>query len=320
MIFCSTVIPTIGRPSLERAVESVLAQDFAANSIEIIVVNDSGRPLPAAKWQTSNCVRIVHTNRSNRSVARNCGAALAQGQYLHFLDDDDWMMPGAFACLEQLANRSQSAWVYGGYRLVDNDGVLLVDICPDLQGNTLVQLLGSEWLPLQASWIRYDAFWHVGGFASLTSLLGGYEDIDLCRQIALTGDVAGEDTIVTCIRTGDQGSTTDYGNLLNQNRKSREKVLESPGAYHRMRASADDSYWYGRLAYYYMTSMKWNWQHQRRITVVSRLLYVVAAVVYAGRHLLSPRYWQGATRPHFNQTQIAIESTNRDLFTQTAWK
>src|SRR6185503_20285902 len=94
-MFCSTVIATIGRPTLKGAVTSLLEQAFTVDDFEIIVVNDSGRPLPDEAWQASPKVKIIETNRRERSVARNTGAALATGRYLHFLDDDDWLFPNA---------------------------------------------------------------------------------------------------------------------------------------------------------------------------------------------------------------------------------
>ena len=42
---------------------------------------------------------VVNTHHSERSVARNTGAALSHGDYLHFLDDDDILLPGAYAAL-----------------------------------------------------------------------------------------------------------------------------------------------------------------------------------------------------------------------------
>jgi len=57
---------------------------FTADDFEVIIVNDSGQPLPEADWQKSKRVRIINTNRRERSVARNAGAAIARGRYLHF--------------------------------------------------------------------------------------------------------------------------------------------------------------------------------------------------------------------------------------------
>ena len=58
-MFCATIIPTIGREKLTRAVESVLSQDLPAE-FEVIVVNDSGRPLAEADWQRDERVRVIH--------------------------------------------------------------------------------------------------------------------------------------------------------------------------------------------------------------------------------------------------------------------
>ena len=77
--FCSTIIPTIGRSTLSRAVYSVLDQDFSDAAIEVIVVNDSRNQLPEEDWQQCDRVRIIHTNRRERSIARNTGAAVAVG-------------------------------------------------------------------------------------------------------------------------------------------------------------------------------------------------------------------------------------------------
>ena len=125
-MFSSTIIPTISRPTLSRAVCSVLSQDFTSADFEVIVVNDSGQPLPDAAWQYSERVRIIETNRRERCVARNTGAAIARGNYLHFLDDDDWLLPDAleafwavefFQCVSEAFGHCAGDGVcVGGYR------------------------------------------------------------------------------------------------------------------------------------------------------------------------------------------------------------
>lgn len=324
-MFCSTVIPTIGRPTLSRAVESVLNQEFSAEDFEVIVVNDSGQPLPVADWQRSERVHIIVTNRHNRSVGRNTGAALARGRYLHFLDDDDWMLPGAFEGLLRLASTSDAAWLYGAFRLVDNQGKTIVDVFPEEIGNCFMQLLASEWLPLQASLIDSKAFFAVGGFPSLHSLLGGFEDIDLSRQIARYYDMAFTSMVVACIRAGDEGSTTNYADMFRQNRQSREKALSTPRSFARMTASARaspsrPSYWYGRIVYYYLASMKWNVQHRRLFTAGSRGAHTMAALAMAGGHIVSADFWRGLSGPHLSRTAIAYEAAEADLFTNTRWR
>ena len=111
-IFITTIIPTIGRDSLTQVVESALAQVLPVQA-DVIVVNDSGDDLHPAAWHADPRVRIVSSNRGGRSAARNLGAASARGGYLHFLDDDDWLIPGGLAHLVQMAQREQHLWIYG---------------------------------------------------------------------------------------------------------------------------------------------------------------------------------------------------------------
>lgn len=324
-MFCSTIIPTVGRPTLSRAICSVLDQEFDHDDFEVIVVNDSGKPLPEEEWQRSAQVRVIHTNRHNRSVARNAGAAIAKGRYLHFLDDDDWMLPGAFESLWKLANTSQAGWLYGAFRLVNNQGKMIMEIFPEEIGNCFIQLVAWEWLPLQASMIESKAFFSVGGFASLHSLLGGFEDINLSRQIARYYEMARTSMVVTSIRAGDEGSTTNYNDMFRQNRQSREKALNMPGAFARMRAAARvspsrSSYWYGRIVYYYLGSMRWNLQHKRLFSAASRGAYAIAAFAVAGRHIPSASFWRGLLKPHFPLMWIKIQEAGIDLYANTTWR
>lgn len=324
-MFCSTIIPTIGRPTLSRAVCSVLDQEFNRDNFEVIVVNDSGKSLREEAWQRSPRVQIIHTNQHNRSVARNTGAAIAKGRYLHFLDDDDWMLPGVFEDFWQLAQKTEAAWLYGAFRLVDNSGNIVVEISPGDQGNCFIQVIFWEWLPLQASFIRSGAFFAVGGFAPLNSLLGGFEDVHLSRQIARYYDMAYLPRIVSCIRVGDIGSTTNYVDMFQQNRQSREKALQMPGAFTRMRASArasqtDAHYWQGRIVYAYLASVKWNVRQRRLFRAFSRISYAVSALIFPMHHLFYSEFWRGVLKPHFPRQGIALGEYKAELFGETSRK
>ena len=324
-MICSTIIPTIDRASLARAVSSVLEQEVSRDEFEVIVVNDSGKPLAEEDWMQAPCVKILHTNRRNRSVARNTGAAVARGRYLHFLDDDDWMLPNAFQHLEAAARTAPADWVYGSFRLVDNVGNIITEISPTETGNCLIQLLSSEWIPLQASWIDASVFFVVGGFASLYSLSGGCEDIDLSRQIARYHAFDRTPEVVACIRTGDTGSTTDYNRLIQQNRLSREKCLDMPGAFGRLRTSAQAShnrkaYWHGRIAYYYLASIRWNLKQKHMNKAASRSFFTLLAMLTSGLNLVSREFWRGIRKPHFNLVRTTIEEMGVNLYPNTIWR
>lgn len=300
-MFCSTIIPTVARPTLARAVESVLSQTFAADDFEIIVVNDSGQALAPGDWERSERVQVINTNRHERSVARNAGAAIARGRYLHFLDDDDWLFPDALEHLWALAQNSEAAWLYGSSQLVDRGGKPILQLHHRISGNAFAHVMAGEWIPLQASFIKADAFFAVGGF---DPLLAGPEDIDLLRRMALRCDVEETPELVSYVTRGEEGSTTDYGRHPELRRWARERTLDAPGVLARFRTSADSSYLQGRILRVYVTSLIWNLQHRRLFAGASRGLFGLATFVLAGCHAFSASYWRALINPYENETFI----------------
>lgn len=286
-VFCSTIIPTINRSTLSRAVQSVLDQSSQEFGLEVIVVNDSGQPLPDAGWQHCDQVRVINTNRRERSVARNTGAAIAHGKYLHFLDDDDWILPDAIKTLRALDQISDAVWLYGSYQTVDNEGNIIQKIHPERKGNIFALLVAGHGIPLQASLIEAKAFFAAGGF---DSMITGVEDRDLGRRLALIGDIAYSPHVVASIRVGEQGSTTDWGRLAEDDRWGREKALSTPSSFTRLRASAFSDYWRGRVSRAYFASSVWNLKRLNILTAVSR---GIAGLVFAGSHAIRPNFWLG---------------------------
>jgi glycosyltransferase involved in cell wall biosynthesis len=286
-IFCSTIIPTIGRNTLSRAVCSILDQDFSEAGNEVIVVNDSGRPLPEAEWQHSNQVRIINTNHRERSVARNTGAAIAHGRYLHFLDDDDILLPGALRAFWSKGREFDAAWLLGGWRTVDNDANLVDEFSPPLQGNIFALLVSGEGLPFQASLLRTEEFFKAGAF---DPTIIGVEDRDLGRRVALIGEINYVPFVVAEIRIGQQGSTTNWGILAEDDRWGREKALSTQNAYQNLHLSANSNYWRGRVTRAYFASTIWNMMHKNWLISLSRLL---AGVTFSGTSILYKDYWEG---------------------------
>jgi glycosyltransferase involved in cell wall biosynthesis len=271
--FCSVIIPTIGRSTLARAVSSVLDQAIDPAEVEVVIVNDSGSPLADTSWMVEGRARVLTTNRRERSVARNAGAAVARGRYLCFLDDDDWLLPGALQHFRALAHDSaQAAWLYGGIRVIDGAGRTLGEANSGLRGNCLAQVLGGAWVPLQASLIRADLFFELGGF---DPFICGTEDLDLCRRVALIGEFANTPALVACLFRGTTWQTsTDYGRAAEDTRRSRDGILDEPNAFARVvksaTAASDSAYWFGRLSRAYFSTVRFNWQERRFSTAAGR--------------------------------------------------
>ena len=89
----SVVIPTVGRPELERAVASVGRQTRLPE--ELILVDNGTRPLPSTailrELAGHACaLRVVSLPPlSGPGICRNVGAWEAEGTHVAFLDDDD---------------------------------------------------------------------------------------------------------------------------------------------------------------------------------------------------------------------------------------
>lgn len=90
----SVIIPVFnGAATVARAIRSVLEQDF--QDFELIVIDDGSSDNTAAVVQGFGDHRLRYQFQANAGVsrARNHGAELARGQWLAFLDCDDWYYP-----------------------------------------------------------------------------------------------------------------------------------------------------------------------------------------------------------------------------------
>jgi len=296
-VFCSYVIPTIGRPSLDRAVRSVLEQDFHSADFEVIVVNDSGKPLYKTDWHDSPRVRIIETNQRERSFARNSGAAIAKGDYLAFLDDDDWLLPGALLSFWQLACQEKDAvWLYGGIQIVNEQGEILAELNSGLHGDCFAQIMGGAWAPIQASMIESRSLFLAGGF---NPFICGTEDEDLCRQIASLGNFANTSAVVACLFRGESWNTsTNYSRATEDTKYSRDLILAQPNTFRRLLASAPSAYWSGRIIRIYLSTVTWNFQHKRFFAGCNRALYAVIGILICARHIVWREFWMGLKADH----------------------
>jgi len=122
----SVVIPAFNAAAtLVRAIESVRAQSWPAH--EIIVVDDGSTDATAdVARQFGGAVRLIQQPNSGVSVARNAGAAAASGDWLAFLDADDWHARDRIKLhAEWIAEDATLDCLTGDYEYRDEAGTLL---------------------------------------------------------------------------------------------------------------------------------------------------------------------------------------------------
>ena len=105
--YLSVVVPIYKvEPYLAQCIESILAQTF--RDLELILVDD-GSPdkcpeicdTYAAK---DDRIRVIHKPNGGLVSARKAGARIAQGQYITFVDSDDWIDEEMYATMKALAD------------------------------------------------------------------------------------------------------------------------------------------------------------------------------------------------------------------------
>ena len=112
----SIIIPVYNSEKfLHKCVNSVLHQTF--QNWELILVDDgssdsSGRICDIFA-QDNPKVRTIHKENGGVSSARNAGLDVAIGEYIMFVDSDDWLEPEL--CQELVDGIRQSDIIIGGY-------------------------------------------------------------------------------------------------------------------------------------------------------------------------------------------------------------
>ena len=104
-----------------QCVESALSQRFET---EIILVNDgssdSSGEICNDYGNYYRNVKVIHKMNGGLSSARNAGIEAAEGEYLFFLDGDDWIEKDALKNLYQLAEKADVDFIR--FRLKDDNG------------------------------------------------------------------------------------------------------------------------------------------------------------------------------------------------------
>ena len=144
----SVLIRSLDREYLQEALDSVALQTWPRIEVVVIAAQPGHRPLPARCGPFE--LRLIPTDRPlPRSQAANQALAQARGEFLLFLDDDDWLLPGHIARLAHvLRHQPASLAAYAGVALAGAQGEPLGQVL-DLPFDRIRQLAGNL-MPIHA--------------------------------------------------------------------------------------------------------------------------------------------------------------------------
>jgi glycosyltransferase involved in cell wall biosynthesis len=190
----SVIIPTFRRPAvLAEAIDSALRQTGV--DLEVIVRDSSDDRSAEAVVAAAADPRVRYAAHASPipgrpAVIRNAAFAEARGRYVHFLDDDDRVLPGAYRTLAGALDVRPKTGVVFGRIAAFGDDARAVDYESRLFSRgrrralrslgmrqlLVAQLLFSEtFLVTSSCMVRADCVRALGGFANSIAI---FEDVD----------------------------------------------------------------------------------------------------------------------------------------------
>ena len=130
----SVIVPVYNVEAyLKRCVESIIKQDY--KNLEIILVDDGS---------TDNCpqicndyakkdsrIKVIHKTNGGLSDARNAGMKIAKGEYIAFVDSDDWIGEDMFSTLIQTLKKYKADIAECKYFITDTTKITKENINSD---------------------------------------------------------------------------------------------------------------------------------------------------------------------------------------------
>lgn len=187
----SVIVPVYNvEEYLPRCIDSILAQTYS--NLEIILVDDGTKDNSnvicdeyAAK---DSRIRVIHKENGGLSSARNAGIDVAKGEYIAFVDSDDWIEPDAYETMLTLALEENVKLVCAGrYDVRSGSGERTVGLCPPKQevisGEELVRRI-FLWDNIDSA--AWDKLYHRSLFREIRYPVGKIvEDVPVTYRIAL---------------------------------------------------------------------------------------------------------------------------------------
>ncbi len=143
----SVVVPVYNvEKYLKECIDSILAQTL--KPLEIILVDDgskdkSGQICDEYEKEYS-CIKVIHKKNAGLGMARNTGIENSTGDYIIFIDSDDYIDSDYFEQMARIFEKEKCDTCKTSFRRVDIDGKFVMDLKTELdnfKGNEIKEKL-----------------------------------------------------------------------------------------------------------------------------------------------------------------------------------
>ena len=140
---------------LRKCLDSILNQDL--NEIEVILVDDASPdncPQICEEYEKKDSrIKVIHKKNEGLGLARNTGLEVATGEYVYFIDSDDYLVANCLKKMYLCAVSGNCDAVFGGVifenengitKKIENQYLNKVFFQPDINNIILKDMLGSS--------------------------------------------------------------------------------------------------------------------------------------------------------------------------------
>ena len=188
----SVIVPVYNEEKrLERCLDSIVGQTY--RNLEIILVDDGskdGSPAICDRYAAQDSrIKVLHKPNGGVSSARNAGLAMATGDYIGWVDSDDWISCDMFEYLVKGAKEYRTPVVVCGFIKVNDDGSFRGCTLHNYRFEDKTLMLGEALKRLIDRQIRnylYDRIWERWIFDDVHFNEGAtFEDLRVIHQLFL---------------------------------------------------------------------------------------------------------------------------------------
>ena len=138
----SIIVPVYNtKPYLDRCIQSIVSQEY--EDIEILLIDDysnDGSSEVLDEWaRKDKRIHVIHKNtNSGVSDSRNIGLLSAKGEFIGFVDSDDWLEPEMYLNLHYWIKETGADIAFGGFRRITKKDC--AEVVPDKKNGTVVSV------------------------------------------------------------------------------------------------------------------------------------------------------------------------------------